>query len=258
MESLLFETRRPCDYLRRLADSDIGRHYKAIALEQLGIRPGDIVVDLGCGPGADLAALADAVGLDGFVIGVDVDAAAVDEVSAAHSADPRITVCHNDIHDLCLADGSVDRARTDRVLQHVAEPAAVLHEMRRILRPHATAVFAEPDWETLVVDHHDRQLARAYAHFVADFAIRNGAIGRQLPALALRSGFDVHDVLPITTVFRDIRAADRVLGFHRVCQRAVDAHQLTQEQADRLLHDLATEPFFASVTLFIVTATRQP
>ncbi|WP_228003015.1 methyltransferase domain-containing protein [Nocardia australiensis] len=258
MKDAVFETRRPNDYLRRLADSDIGRHYKAIALEQLGVRAGDTVVDLGCGPGADLAVLADAVGSDGHVIGIDIEAAALDEASADHSADSRIELCHGDIHALALADGSADRARTDRVLQHVAEPAMVLHEARRILRPDATAVFAEPDWDTLVVDHHDRQLSRAYTRFVADIAVRNGTIGRQLPALALRSGFDINDVLPITTVFRDLRTADRVLGFERVCKRAVDAGHLTQQQADSWTRGLAVEPFFASVTLFIVTATRKP
>jgi ubiquinone/menaquinone biosynthesis C-methylase UbiE len=254
----LFETRRPSDYLRRLADSDIGRRYKAIALEQLGVRLGDTVIDLGCGPGADLAALADAVGSDGHVIGIDIEATALDEASAEHSFDSRIELYQGDIHALALADDSADRARTDRVLQHVAEPAAVLQEIRRILRPDATAVFAEPDWDTLVVDHHDRQLSRAYTHFVADIAVRNGAIGRQLPALALQSGFDIGDVLPITTVFRDLCAADRVFGFERVCKRAVDAGHLTQEQADSWTRGLATEPFFASVTLFIVTATRRP
>ncbi|MFJ4654168.1 methyltransferase domain-containing protein [Nocardia sp. NPDC088792] len=258
MEDTLFETHRPGNYLRRLADSDIGRHYKMIALEQLGVRPGDTVVDLGCGPGADLAVLADTVGPDGLVIGVDVDAAAVGEASAEHGADPRITVHHNDIHQLVLADRSADRARTDRVLQHVAEPAAALDEIHRILRPHATAVFAEPDWETLVIDHHDRELARSYTHFVADVVIRNGGIGRQLPALALRSGFDIRDVLPITTVFRDARTADRVLGFERVCARAVDAGYLARAAADNWLRGLTTEPFFASVTLFIVTVTRMP
>jgi ubiquinone/menaquinone biosynthesis C-methylase UbiE len=256
VEELVFETNRPDDYLRRLADSDIGRRYKAISVEQLGVRGGDTVVDLGCGPGADLAALARAVGADGRVIGVDVDGAAIEQARTEHALDARIEVRHSDIHELPLADNSVDRARTDRVLQHVNRPGAVLDEIRRILRPGGTAVFAEPDWETLVIDSRERELSRAYTRFVADAVVRNGAIGRQLPGLAPRSGLEVGEVLPITTVFRDIREADRVLGFARVSQRAVEAGYLTREQADRWLPGLAAEPFFASATLFIVRATR--
>lgn len=57
------EGERPADYLTRLAASDLGRSYKS--LNELGVQPGAVVVDLGCGPGADLAALADAAGSTG-------------------------------------------------------------------------------------------------------------------------------------------------------------------------------------------------
>lgn len=164
----------------------------------------------------------------------------------------------NDIHKIPLDDNSVDRVHTDRVLQHVAMPETVLNEIHRILRPRGTAVFAEPDWDTLVVDHQDRELSRAYTRFVADAAVRNGTIGRRLPALAVRHGFAVPDVLPITTVFRDLATADHVFGFARVCERAIHAGHLTRDESERWLLDLAGEPFFASVTLFITRVTRNP
>ena len=59
----------------------------------------------------------------------------------------------------------------------------------------------------------------------------------------------------ITAVFRDARAADQVLGLQRVTGRAVAAGYLTQESAGQWLDHLATQPFFASTTLFIITAT---
>ena len=40
-----------------------------------------------------------------------------------------------DIHAVGLPDASVDRVHTDRVLQHVADPAGVLAEVARVLRP---------------------------------------------------------------------------------------------------------------------------
>src|SRR5437763_14016401 len=91
------------------------------------------------------------------------------------------TLAHGDIHNLHLADSSVDRAHTDRVLQHVADPSTVLAETRRVLRPGGRAVFAEPDWDTLIVDYPDLAVPRAYTRFVADGVVRNAGIGRQLP-----------------------------------------------------------------------------
>jgi len=249
-----FEKYRANNYLRRLADSDIGRHYKAIALQQLDIQPGHTVVDLGCGPGADLGGFAAATGRAGRVVGIDSDAAALAEARSDIRAGDPIGLVHGDIHSLGLPDAAVDRAHTDRVLQHVADPVTVLDEIRRILRPGGIVVFAEPDWDTLVIDHPDLDIACAYKRFVTDVVVRNSRIGRQLPRLAVGCGLHVADVLPITTVFRDVTTADRVLGFARVSNRAVAAGYLTRDAADRWLTHLANEPFFAAATLFVVVA----
>ncbi|MGO4428012.1 helix-turn-helix transcriptional regulator, partial [Streptomyces sp. MCAF7] len=54
-------------YLDRLAGTDVGRSYKRLVLDALDIRPGQTVLDMGCGPGTDLAALAEAVTPSGAV-----------------------------------------------------------------------------------------------------------------------------------------------------------------------------------------------
>ncbi|MGW1052303.1 class I SAM-dependent methyltransferase [Streptomyces sp. NPDC001118] len=53
--------------------------YKHLALEQLALRPGDTVVDAGCGTGHNLPLLAEAVGPTGRVIGVDLTDAMLEQ-----------------------------------------------------------------------------------------------------------------------------------------------------------------------------------
>jgi ubiquinone/menaquinone biosynthesis C-methylase UbiE len=250
-----FEHVRPDDYLLRLAASDWGKAYKELAIAAMAIRPGDIVVDLGCGPGADLPALAQAVGGSGRVIGVDTDQDAIRAARDRTAALTQVDVRDADVLATGIAAASVDRVHTDRVLQHVADPGTALAEARRILREGGTGVFAEPDWDTLVVDYPDLATVRAYTRFITERVIRNAAVGRQLARLATRAGFRVGQVIPLTAVFRDVRDADKIFGFQRVTGRAVDARYLTREAADQWLTYLATQPFFASATLYLVTAT---
>jgi ubiquinone/menaquinone biosynthesis C-methylase UbiE len=49
----------------------VTREYRAVAVERLSLRPGNTVIDLGCGTGLSLGLLARAVGPKGHVIGVD-------------------------------------------------------------------------------------------------------------------------------------------------------------------------------------------
>ncbi|MFI6697488.1 methyltransferase domain-containing protein [Streptomyces sp. NPDC050509] len=256
MTSTAFETDTPdpIAYLDRVAATDLGRSYKGRMLDELDIRPGQTALDLGCGPGTDLASLAQAVTETGTVIGVDHDQATVDaardRTAGRHAASVRL----GDLHDLPLPDHTADRARTDRVLQHVADPAQSLREIHRVLRPGGRLVMGEPDWDTLTVDHPDSVLSRAYTQYVTDKAVRNSRIGRQLPRLATAAGFTVPSVIPITPVFRDAEAADKILGLERTTRRAVAAGYLTEEAAGRWLDHLSTGPFLAAVTFYIVVA----
>lgn len=239
----------------RIATSSVGKAYKDLAVTKLQIRGGDAVLDLGCGPGADLAAFAAAVGRDGRVIGLDSDPVALREARHRTAGLPQVQVVEGDIHAIGLPDHSVDRVHTDRVLQHVADPAAVLGDARRVLRPGGRAIFAEPDWDALIIDYPDLSVARAYTRFVTDLVVRNASVGRQLVRLATHAGYTISGVTPITAVWRDVQAADKHLGLKRVTDRAVAAGYLTKRSADEFVDHLASQPFFASTTLFIVVAT---
>jgi len=252
----VLETERPANYLSRLAASELGQAYKSLVIDELRIEPGATVVDLGCGPGADLAAFATAVGPRGRVVGIDSDAQAIAEATAKFSEYVEVDVRVGDVHELDLADRSIDRIHTDRVLQHVASPGTVVGEAARVLCPGGIATFAEPDWDTLVINFPEPATPVAYRRFITDQVVRNARVGRTLPDLCERNGLHAARVIPITAVFRDIAEADRVFGFHRVTERAVHAGYLSAVAGDAWLDHLRTERFFASVSLFVTVATR--
>jgi hypothetical protein len=114
--------------------------------------------------------------------------------------------------------------------------------------------MGEPDWDSLAIDSVDPEVSRAYTRHIADKIVRNGVIGRQLPRLAVEAGFQVPTVLPITSVFRELRAADQVFGFQRNIERAIEAGYVSAGAGRDWLEGLAVGPFLTTVTLYVVVA----
>jgi SAM-dependent methyltransferase len=92
-------------------------------------RPGERVLDLGCGAGRFVKALQDA-GAD--PVGVEIAQEALDRAAAnAPGADLRLL---SEDGDLPLEHGSVDLVWCSEVLEHVADGGRLLQEARRVLR----------------------------------------------------------------------------------------------------------------------------
>jgi 2-polyprenyl-6-hydroxyphenyl methylase/3-demethylubiquinone-9 3-methyltransferase len=94
------------------------------------VRPGERVLDLGCGAGRFVRALAEA-GAD--PVGVEIAEAALGRARRnAPGADLRLLEPGG---ELPLEHRSIDLVWCSEVLEHVADVAALLVEVRRVLRP---------------------------------------------------------------------------------------------------------------------------
>ena len=94
-----------------------------------------------------------------------------------------------------MDDAAFDGCRIDRVLQHIADPAAAIGEMVRVLRPGGVLVAFDNDWETLTVDSADRALTRSVLNAWCD-RFPSGWIGRRLVPLFLQSGLGDVVIVP--------------------------------------------------------------
>jgi SAM-dependent methyltransferase len=102
-------------------------------------RPGERVLDLGCGAGRFVAALRDA-GAD--AVGVEIASGALERARAvAPGADLRLLAEDGSIP---LEHGSVDLVWCSEVLEHVADGAQLLQEARRVLRPAGRLLLTVP------------------------------------------------------------------------------------------------------------------
>src|SRR5690349_14205303 len=102
-------------------------------------RPGERVLDLGCGAGRFLRALTEA---GAEAIGVELAQAAVDRARAnAPGADVRLLEPDGSFP---LGHGEVDLVWCSEVLEHVADTAHTLLEARRVLRADGRLLVTVP------------------------------------------------------------------------------------------------------------------
>jgi ubiquinone/menaquinone biosynthesis C-methylase UbiE len=107
-------------------------HGRIRLLELLAPRPGERVLDLGCGPGILTLPLAEAVGPAGLVLGVDLARGMLDLLRAA--APPQAHVALMDMEALGVRDGAFDAVAAGHALQFCPDLDRALAEVRRALR----------------------------------------------------------------------------------------------------------------------------
>jgi SAM-dependent methyltransferase len=112
----------------------MGRYSEPLAdlyTDLVGVRSGQRVLDVGCGPGVLTARLVDRCGTDGV--------AAVDPsepfVEAARARLPGVDVRRATAEDLPFADDTFDLCLAQLVVHFMADPVAGLREMGRVARP---------------------------------------------------------------------------------------------------------------------------
>ncbi len=203
-----------------------------IALSLLRLAPGQRVLDVGCGSGVFLPALARAVGASGLVVGVDHAPALVEEARRRIERlglGTHVRLECGDAISLPFPDASFDAAHISRVLIHVADPDAVLREMRRVTRPGGWIVAVEPDFVGMRIDHADVEAGKA---LVAAFCsgIRHPGMGLELWRRFADAGLTDRELHVVTEI--DCAYNDEVASYTRqTADRAVALGLLPPERA---------------------------
>jgi arsenite methyltransferase len=167
------------------------------------LHPGEVVLDLGSGAGADVLISARRVGPTGRAIGLDMtdEMLALARANAAEAGVENVEFVKGYLEDMPLEDGMVDVVISNCVINLSGDKPQVIREAARVLRPGGrfavSDVIADPD-----MDEQTR----------ADMAAWTGCIAGALTETEFRSALE-------NAGFADVE----IIETHRVHERAGSA-----------------------------------
>jgi ubiquinone/menaquinone biosynthesis C-methylase UbiE len=157
------------------------------------LRPGQSLLDVGCGPGTITMDLRDLLGVRGHVTALEVSegALALARTEAERRSITDIDFVVGNVESLDIADDSFDVVHAHQVLQHVARPVDALRELRRVCKPGGLVAARDSDYSSFAWWPRVPELDRWLELYLA-VARSNDAepdAGRRLLGWAQQAGF---------------------------------------------------------------------
>lgn len=224
---------------------------------------GEHILEVGCGSGILCRLMAPAIVPGGKITGLDISSEFIkiaQDLAISADLSDSIQWGAGQAESLPFQDANFDGVLAARLLLHVSNPQSILSELMRVVRPGGRVVLMDWDFDTVAVDHSDRELTRRLIHWRCDHQGGNNWSGRQLWGRMTATGLVNVKAVPIVSVAR--RENDSLtLSLFRAAQVARDGRAISPGEYDfwvnELRSSLAVERFFASIVYFIVVGERQ-
>src|SRR5262245_7262653 len=193
------------------------RWYKRKLRELLDLRPGETLLDVGCGNGTEACRLAQEYPAV-QVLGLDRAEMLTEAARRSEQRGVAVRWIPGEAEAIPLPAGSVDACMTERVLKYVPDPARAVAEMVRVLRPGGRIACFELDTAATVFGG-DPVTAALVSDLLCS-KLGEPRMGRRLPMLLHQAGMVGVTHRPV--VFHMPSALNDAIAYQPVRQAIAD------------------------------------
>jgi SAM-dependent methyltransferase len=239
--------RTPEEYERLRAQSRVWGAATARLFDQVGLGSGARCLDAGCGPGETMRTMAQRVGPDGWVLGVDVDGPLGEQaLRSLHAAGHhQCTFECADVSADRIPGGPFDLVFARLLLFHVHDRIGVLRRLWDLVAPGGHLVVqdydvepcnVQPELET--IDEFRRVVRGAFEGAGCDVRA-----GHHLPLLFAEAGVGAPDGTDVAGRLEPFAAASAMFGavYRSVLPGALALGLTTEESSEQWFSDLARD-----------------
>ncbi|WP_100407690.1 methyltransferase domain-containing protein [Bacillus solitudinis] len=171
-------------------------------LEQLDIKPGDSVLDVGCNTGDTEHFLISLFPFVNKVVGLDYDEnriAVAKETWESKGKNEKIEFIQGDGSALPFNDNTFDKIICAETLEWIKDPKTAIKEIKRVLKPNGIALIQHTDWDQTVYTTTNIEKTRLIIQSFGDSG-PDGIIGRRLLVMCKQVGFNKVSPLVYTMI----------------------------------------------------------
>jgi ubiquinone/menaquinone biosynthesis C-methylase UbiE len=229
-------------------------------MDLLGLQIGEIVLDIGFGPGYFASELADRVGSTGRVEAVDTSESMLSVASAVCSGKPQVRLQVADAANLPFAEHEFDAALAVQTLAYVPDVAQALLELNRVLKPNGRAVVADIDWGSLIWHARDKANAEKILKVLLSEHFANPYLPRHLTLMLTEAGFKVTRteslVMYNNTIDPYVFGLTKIAGRFVIGRHGITAENVAAWEADMTQLN-AEGGYFFSANQYLFVVERQ-
>lgn len=228
-------------------------------LTALDLRPGDHVLDVGAGPGHQVAEIAPTVAPGGLVKGVDSAESAITIARRRWTGFDNVEFVLGDAYKLPFENSTFHVVMSSQVFEYLDDVAAALSEIFRVLKPRGRVLIHGTEWGALLWRSSD---AERMARFMSiwDGHLADPHMPQTLAKKLGTAGFKVVKAEPVVHVETNYDPSSMSAILMKFVVGYVVSRGVSQDEADAWVDDLlglgAIGEYFFSSNEYIFSAEK--